>query len=615
MHSTRSFQRLVRTIKAAWHAECDDKGGQVLTVDMGGCLVSACWRRPDRNEAAANFWSHVTETTQNAQARCIPWIGLGDWNHTPDEMWMCATGYAFDCAVKARDDSFQPSRWNGRCVDFAVSTHAGLLSTPMYWTDVLSDHQVYGVNLTIRCEEASNFYMAPTRSYLKPEGVSADVWRKTISRHWMQTSPIPATTTEEEWYSFNAAVEECLCSAATDHGCRRTERRRPKGTAPWTVCATDYTCRAANLSTFPARSTRKLLGRIREYRRQILLEKEDPALLRHIRRTWPECHRFSSRFQAEQHLQQQLDMMRASLKKANMQQWRARMNKQGRAATKWLKAKPALIPHSILRADGSKTTCATDSLQELSAFWRRVWDRPISNDVHQSLQSQVGAPPEHGPATCDIFPSAAALLAKARQSADGAPGPDGWAGGEVEHWCTEMWEVYLQLLHRWAARDQWPRSWQHMRQVHIRKNDLIYEGDAVPANALRPISVQSILVRILGSAFVSQPEVRRWVQSKVPECCHGALSPRYVATAWSVLAEAVEQKQIIASLDFEKCLDHVFPPLAVGTLRSKGLSPVWCSLVNHIWQHQKDGFNLGGQRQPAPTECRLLYLKVMLYHH
>ena len=315
MHSTRSFQRLVRTIKAAWHAECDDKGGQVLTVDMGGCLVSACWRRPDRNEAAANFWSHVTETTQNAQARCIPWIGLGDWNHTPDEMWMCATGYAFDCAVKARDDSFQPSRWNGRCVDFAVSTHAGLLSTPMYWTDVLSDHKVYGVNLTIRCEEASNFYMAPTRSYLKPEGVSADVWRKTISRHWMQTSPIPATTTEEEWYSFNAAVEECLCSAATDHGCRRTERRRPKGTAPWTVCATDYTCRAANLSTFPAGSTRKLLGRIREYRRQILLEKEDPALLRHIRRTWPECHRFSSRFQAEQHLQQQLDMMRASLKR------------------------------------------------------------------------------------------------------------------------------------------------------------------------------------------------------------------------------------------------------------------------------------------------------------
>lgn len=106
----------------------------------------------------------------------------------------------------------------------------------------------------------------------------------------------------------------------------------------------------------------------------------------------------------------------------------------------------ALIPRSIFRADGSKTTCATDSLQELSAFWRRVWDRPISNDLHQSLQSQVGAPPEQGPATCDIFPSAAALLAKARQSADGAPGPDGWAGGEVEHWCFEMWEVYLQLL-------------------------------------------------------------------------------------------------------------------------------------------------------------------------
>ena len=70
-------------------------------------------------------------------------------------------------------------------------------------------------------------------------------------------------------------------------------------------------------------------------------------------------------------------------------------------------------------------------------------------------------------------------------------------------------------------------------------------------------------------APLSQPEVRRWVQSNAPECCHGALSSRDVATAWSVLAEAVEQKQIIASLDFEKCFDHVFPPLAVGTLRSK----------------------------------------------
>ena len=132
-----------------------------------------------------------------------------------------------------------------------------------------------------------------------------------------------------------------------------------------------------------------------------------------------------------------------------------------------------------------------------------------------------------------------------------------------------------------------------MRQVHIRKDEAVYEGDAVPAKALRPIAVQSILVRIVGSAFVSQPEVRHWVMSKVPECCHGALFSRDVATAWSTLAEAVEEKQIIASLDFEKCFDNVHPSLAIATLKRKGLSPVWCSLVSHIWQNQRRWLQLG----------------------
>ena len=82
-------------------------------------------------------------------------------------------------------------------------------------------------------------------------------------------------------------------------------------------------------------------------------------------------------------------------------------------------------------------------------------------------------------------------------------------------------------------------------------------------------------------AFVSQSEVRHWVMSKVPECCHGALSSRAVATAWSALAEAVDEKLIMASLDFENCLDHVWPPVAIATLKPKGPSPV-CRLVRHI---------------------------------
>ena len=52
-----------QNIKAAWHAEFDEHGGQCLTVDAGTFLLSTCWRRPDHDEdAAADFWSHLTET-------------------------------------------------------------------------------------------------------------------------------------------------------------------------------------------------------------------------------------------------------------------------------------------------------------------------------------------------------------------------------------------------------------------------------------------------------------------------------------------------------------------------------------------------------------------------
>lgn len=143
-----------------------------------------------------------------------------------------------------------------------------------------------------------------------------------------------------------------------------------------------------------------------------------------------------------------------------------------------------------------------------------------------------------------------------------------------------------------------------MRQVHIRKDDNVYAGNAVPAKAMRPISVQSILVRIVGSAFVSQPEVREWVKSQVPTRCHGALAGRDVATAWSDLAEAIEQKQVIASLDFEKCFDfdNVWPSLALAIMRRKGLSPVWCNLLGHIWQRQRRWLQLGRFTASSPDK-------------
>ena len=168
-------------------------------------------------------------------------------------------------------------------------------------------------------------------------------------------------------------------------------------------------------------------------------------------------------------------------------------------------------------------------------------------------------------------------------------------------WSLDMWKCYHELLHRWARRGVWPCSWQHIQQIHIRKKEDVYEGEAVPPTDMRPISVQSILVRIVASAFTSQKEVRNWAISKVPACCHGSLAARDVATAWSVLSETIEHKKIIASLDFEKCFDHAWPKLALAILRRKGLSPVWCGMLSHIWEGQRRWLQLGRDTATTPA--------------
>ena len=256
---------------------------------------------------------------------------------------------------------------------------------------------------------------------------------------------------------------------------------------------------------------------------------------------------------------------------------------------------------SILKPNGSKTTSSSEALAAISEFWRPIWNRRINEEVLESVNRELSQPAEDGPQLENTFPSPKVLLRTARTTSHGAAGPDGWSGDEVVHWSLDMWKCYHELLNRWARRGVWPRSWQHIRQVHIRKKEDVYEGEAVPPKDMRPISVQSILVRIVGSAFASQKEVKNWVISKVPACCHGSLAARDVATAWSVLNEAIEHKKIIASLDYEKCFDHVLPKLALAILRRKGLSPVWCGMLSHIWEGQRRWLQLGRDTATTPA--------------
>ena len=214
--------------------------------------------------------------------------------------------------------------------------------------------------------------MVPTRSYVKPDNVPANQWRSTIEQLWLDTLSIPVTSTEEEWYTFNASVEEVLQKAAAVHGSKFTQNKRPKGTAPWMVSANHYDVRSCSIDSYEFRSTAKMLGRIKEYRRQIGLDQEDRRLLANINRRWPAELPWQGWSQAESQLEKKLSSLRSAMKQQHMRQWRERMNAQGKAATRWLKAKPALTSVSILRPDGSKTMSSSEALAAISDFWRPI---------------------------------------------------------------------------------------------------------------------------------------------------------------------------------------------------------------------------------------------------
>lgn len=118
-------------------------------------------------------------------------------------MWMCAHGYVLNCGVKDSDGSYQPSRWQGRCVDYAVSTKAGLLSAPSFWAEIfrsLRGELEPWIRGGVKFLHGSNPLI-----YLKPGGISSEVWRTALARRWQCADAILAATIEEEQYSFKVA--------------------------------------------------------------------------------------------------------------------------------------------------------------------------------------------------------------------------------------------------------------------------------------------------------------------------------------------------------------------------------------------------------------------------
>ena len=114
----------------------------------------------------------------------------------------------------------------------------------------------------------------------------------------------------------------------------------------------------------------------------------------------------------------------------------------------------------------------------------------------------------------------------------------------------------LALVRRWSAKGTWPKVWNDIRQVHLRKNPGF---GPVYAKDLRPIAVLSIWYRSLISALTRNPLLQTWLLGVAPRACHGGLKGRSVTTAVASLLPHLEPRSSCFGLGLPEMLRYVAP--------------------------------------------------------
>lgn len=169
---------------------------------------------------------------------------------------------------------------------------------------------------------------------------------------------------------------------------------------------------------------------------------------------------------------------------------------------------------------------------------------------------------------------------QARRLRASAPGIDGWSGSEFCDWPHNAWLTFAHLANHFVKNGSVPSAFKGCRQIFLLK-----EGSKRDANGsilceqTRPIAVQSILWRLLASSFVKRLTTRTWILGWAPKNAFGSIAGRGVHDAISKLEAAFRKApdNVLVSLDFQKCFDHIHPQLAAAALEAMGV-PV--QLVN-----------------------------------
>eukprot|EP00434_Breviolum_minutum_P040197 symbB.v1.2.035714.t1/scaffold4845.1/size35134/2 len=591
---------LVRTdVQAVHHQAVFTDNGEILALDLCTFCMINVYQRP-HSVSLGGMQQEIDELVNSLRPH-TPLVLMGDWNQPPD-----AENDDFHVGFVETEGSPAPSRWDGpRCVDYVKTLHDVDCANLTYHEAHISDHKILTGNLGVKYSLSPTTYMVGTQQ-LRPADIDLETWTNALEREWKDLQEPLLGTTEQEWHAFNSMAEQACLRAMQKMSLpsSRPPVCRSKGTLPRFATPNMDIALAHTSQSFQWRKLVKLLGRVKEFRRQLRQGRRPSMLLSNIRRTWPKGTAMSFDWNTNEEtiravLQNEVDRLRDR----RLQTWKKEVMAGGRKATLWLdKDKNAVATSLVYEENGERkqTQGPNDSLVKLQTFWSTIWQREPISLVDNAVQQWT----EHGRTVpLQLFTlNARDLYQSAQRCAGSSAGPCGWTGSEVAAWPLKAWEIYAILLQRWEHRQQWPQAWGHTRQVHIPKESAEKIDGCYPVSDLRPICVQSILWRVTASAMTRSATMTDWLLQVLPQQSHGGIAQRGVDTAIASLENGFHaNKGILVTMDYTKCFDMVDPQLAVQVLEAAGFPSTWANMLRHVWANQHRWLQLGKDSLATPV--------------
>lgn len=173
-------------------------------------------------------------------------------------------------------------------MDYVKTLHDVDCANLTYHVAHISDHKILTGNLGVKYSLSPTTYMVGTQQ-LRPADIDLETWTNALEREWKDLQEPLLGTTEQEWHAFNSMAEQACLRAMQKMNLpsSRPPVCRSKGTLPRFATPNMDIPLAHTSQSFQWRKLVKLLGRVKEFRRQLRQGRGPSMLLSNIRRTWP----------------------------------------------------------------------------------------------------------------------------------------------------------------------------------------------------------------------------------------------------------------------------------------------------------------------------------------